>query len=603
MGRNSTIQISILADTRRASAALARFGSEVAGLGKILALPTVAPALAAVTAGVLEFSTALTVATAAGAVFALSIGGIFKDMLDARKQIQATELALSKLPKGTEEYRETLQKLHQQQKAFNDEFGPAAKGYDRMTDAFSRFKQKTSGVTDKVLSKAFSGLAALLPRLVPVSNAAGRAIGGLLDDLRHFTAGTGFQEFLNTIKTSGSADLTRFGHIIGNTIGGLASVLKHFVGPGDRFTASLERATNSFRAWAKSPGANKSIDSFLDYVHKNGPSIAASFGSLAAILPKLAHAFADLGGGGEFKAISLFLNLIAHLPQGMFDVVVTGALAIAAMVKVIKIWTAAQAALNIVMDANPVLLIITAIVALGVAFVVAYKHSAKFRSIVQGVLGAVKSAVSGFARFFTKTIPAAVSSVINFVKSHWKVIASILGGPLVAAVLLIKGHIGQIKSAISGLVGWIKGLAGGFLSAGKTLGSNIIDGIKHGLSAVAGVAGSIASGVRDALVGVINSLIDRLNDAIPNSLGKGVLSINLPDNPIPRLASGGIVTRATVALVGESGPEAVIPLKYLKRGGNTYNLNVTAPVGTDPYTVGETIVTAIRAYEAGGGVA
>jgi hypothetical protein len=56
--------------------------------------------------------------------------------------------------------------------------------------------------------------------------------------------------------------------------------------------------------------------------------------------------------------------------------------------------------------------------------------------------------------------------------------------------------------------------------------------------------------------------------------------------PFPSiLGSGGIVTRPTFALVGESGPEAVIPLSRLRdtrAGGNvTVNVNVTAPPGAD----------------------
>jgi hypothetical protein len=33
-------------------------------------------------------------------------------------------------------------------------------------------------------------------------------------------------------------------------------------------------------------------------------------------------------------------------------------------------------------------------------------------------------------------------------------------------------------------------------------------------------------------------------------------------------------------------------------GGNTYKITVNAPVGSDPYTIGETLSTYIRQYEA-----
>ncbi|NHA02042.1 hypothetical protein G5V59_27005 [Nocardioides sp. W3-2-3] len=45
-----------------------------------------------------------------------------------------------------------------------------------------------------------------------------------------------------------------------------------------------------------------------------------------------------------------------------------------------------------------------------------------------------------------------------------------------------------------------------------------------------------------------------MNDAIPNSIGKGPVSIDLPDNPIPRLARGGPVEAGESYIVGDRGP-------------------------------------------------
>lgn len=63
------------------------------------------------------------------------------------------------------------------------------------------------------------------------------------------------------------------------------------------------------------------------------------------------------------------------------------------------------------------------------------------------------------------------------------------------------------------------------------------------------------------------------------------------------LAVGGVVTGPTAALIGEAGPEAVIPLDKLGKMGNTYNITVNAGIGTNGSQVGEQIVNAIRKYE------
>ncbi|ELP67683.1 tail tape measure protein, TIGR01760 family [Streptomyces turgidiscabies Car8] len=57
-----------------------------------------------------------------------------------------------------------------------------------------------------------------------------------------------------------------------------------------------------------------------------------------------------------------------------------------------KIWAAGQAMVNAVMSANPIILIVIAVVALVAALIYAYKHSERFRAIVQAAFAGVKTA-------------------------------------------------------------------------------------------------------------------------------------------------------------------------------------------------------------------
>jgi TP901 family phage tail tape measure protein len=80
-----------------------------------------------------------------------------------------------------------------------------------------------------------------------------------------------------------------------------------------------------------------------------------------------------------------------------------------------------------------------------------------------------------------------------------------------------------------------------------------------------------------------------------------VARVTLGRLDVPKLvpmALGGIVTGPTAALIGEAGPEAVIPLdRFGSMGGNTYNITVNAGMGADGARVGEEIVSAIRKFE------
>lgn len=61
------------------------------------------------------------------------------------------------------------------------------------------------------------------------------------------------------------------------------------------------------------------------------------------------------------------------------------------------------------------------------------------------------------------------------------------------------------------------------------------------------------------------------------------------------LADGGIVTSPTTALIGEAGPEAVVPLDNLQSGMNI-TINITAGMGTDPAALGDEIVNVLQRY-------
>jgi hypothetical protein len=69
---------------------------------------------------------------------------------------------------------------------------------------------------------------------------------------------------------------------------------------------------------------------------------------------------------------------------------------------------------------------------------------------------------------------------------------------------------------------------------------------------------------------------------------------------VPKFAEGGIVNRATLGIIGEAGPEAVIPLSRLSSGGGDVNINVTGGLATSA-ELGQAITNALRAYSRSAG--
>lgn len=152
-----------------------------------------------------------------------------------------------------------------------------------------------------------------------------------------------------------------------------------------------------------------------------------------------------------------------------------------------KVWAAGQAVLNAVMEANPIILIVVAIVALVAALIYAYNHSARFRAIVQAAFAGVKTAAfavwhalqavwNGLVTGVTWLWHALVAvwnrivsvtttvwnAIIGFFKKWWPLLLVVFALPL-AVLFAIWNHFHtQITAAATaawnGILGFLRGI-------------------------------------------------------------------------------------------------------------------------------------------------
>ena len=350
----------------------------------------------------------------------------------------------------------------------------------------------------------------------------------------------------------------------------------------------------------------------------------------------LGKAFEDLGkfiGDKVVPAVVTFGGWLVKY-QGWLIPIAGGILAIVAALKiyaiyvrivaaVTKAWAAVQAALNVVMTANPLGLIILAVIGLVAAFVIAYKRSETFRNVVDGAFRAIKNVVMSVVNFLKPFITTAFSVLknvftvyFNIYKTVFTVAFRVIKAVVVTTFNAIKAtvmfvfnalktvftfYLGIYKAIISGAISVIKtvwsagfnffktkvvgtfngikttisnalGTVWGFITDLKTkitgIGSNLWEGLKTGLTSVIGFLRNSLNG----LIGLFNKPIEFFNN------NNGPLP-NIPLIPdIPALAKGGIVTRPTLALIGEAGPEAVVPLTGA--GGRGFGGGTTIIVNT-----------------------
>ena len=97
----------------------------------------------------------------------------------------------------------------------------------------------------------------------------------------------------------------------------------------------------------------------------------------------------------------------------------------------------------------------------------------------------------------------------------------------------------------------------------------------------------------NGIASVWNNTIGKFSFTVPSWVpGIGGKGFSMPD--IPMLADGGIVTSPTLAIIGERGPEAVIPLTGRNAGAGMGTTNVTINVTNgDP----QAVVNALRRYQ------
>lgn len=209
------------------------------------------------------------------------------------------------------------------------------------------------------------------------------------------------------------------------------------------------------------------------------------------------------------------------------------------------------------------ILLLPAIIALGVQSLLAGARIAAGMLLALGPIGLIVAAVAAatyliisnwdtvksFVVGVWDSVKDAVASAFNWIKDNWPLLLAILTGPIGLAILAIVKNFDRIKEIAGTVIGWFKDI-------GSAIGNALGNAFK---TAVNAVLGFLESRIND-IVDVMNNAIHLIDNITPGGLAR------IGKVALPRLAEGGIVTRPTVAEIGEGGEaEAVIPLSKLDK--------------------------------------
>jgi tape measure domain-containing protein len=383
------------------------------------------------------------------------------------------------------------------------------------------------------MAKALIPMEPMLRAAIPgAANVMGKALGALGNGVGQFFGGlTGH---VKRMDQDSRPKLELFGLGIRAMAGAFKSgdvTSKGFIGTMEKIGVAVRKIVDVLS------GVFKQV---MTWFKQNGPTI---FSGLMTSLKNLASVALPLvmQAWNAFK--QPMQNMIQFIVQTAIPAIIsitdwmakhktlvqTVAVAIGTIIAALKIWAlvtkamaAVQAVLNLVLAANPIGLVILAIVGLAAAFVYAYKHSETFRNIVNGVFNAVKNVIMG---------------VYNWVKSNWPLLLAILTGPVGLAVLFITKHFDQI-------LGFVTKLPGRIASAASGMWDGVKDAFRSAINWIIGAWNGLQFSIHIPKVHMPGTSID---------IGGADLSFGVPG--IPYLAMGGDIMRGGSVVVGDRGPE------------------------------------------------
>ncbi|MEU9888675.1 phage tail tape measure protein [Sphaerisporangium sp. NPDC051011] len=309
------------------------------------------------------------------------------------------------------------------------------------------------------------------------------------------------------------------------TVQGAQAVQTLFGGPGEDLGAAL---------FALNVGkASDALGQVSGAAERAGDTLEQSAGAKAEAFKRQL----EMGLNNVLAGLAGWLERNSGLVETLGVVLGPVAVIIGGIVLVTKVWTAVQTALNIAMMANPIGLIILVIVALVAIFVLAWNKSETFRRIVTGAFTAIWEGAKAVGRWFTDTL-------WPWIRGVWDKIGD---------------GAGRLWSTVTGwwdkLIGFLTGMPGRISKAARGMWDGVIGAFKS----------------------AINWVIKKWNDFSLTIGGGSILGIDIPEitlnTPnIPYLASGGVIQRSGMAVVGERGPELVslsrgAQVTPLSRGG------------------------------------
>lgn len=509
-----------------------------AGLG-----PLLVPALAGATAAAAGFGSALAAAGLGAGGFAAIAIPAFQKVQKVTEQVAAAQHAYNLA--ATDAARQSALRREQAALAtLTSGERELAKVLGTVRNAWHDVQRQLEPAVVKALVPWVGALRDAFRFLAPVVRPAARAIGIIGSEMRLVFRDPAAMRFFRQIGQFGAKAIQSFGVSAINLGKGLGSLLLAFRPISALLLNALPNITAQFSNWAASLSGSKGFQSFIAYVTANGPRLLSILGSIVQIAGKLITGLAPLG--------AVLLGLLAPLGQFLAKLSPN-------QLMVIALGIAAAFAVA----TGGFTAIVTAVVLMAAIIVRNWSH---IRAFILGVSRAILSWLRGYWKLLVSIISGPVGAVVVFVISHWNRIRAVTSAVWHAVVGLVRGAIHGVAAAVSWvgslpgrfaawfgrarsaagsalgrLAGDVRSIPGRILSALGNLGSllyqagrNVIQGLINGIMSMFGSIG-----------GAMGSIVGKLRGFLPFSPAKegplsGAGSPHLAGRKIARMVADGM---------------------------------------------------------------
>lgn len=436
--------------------------------GLLAVAPAAGAAAAAAVAGAGAMAAAYGSAAAALGAFRLAVQPQLEGISEAAKAAEKAQAAQAQGGKAAAEankqYAAALAQLPPATRA-------TAKAFIGLKQDYKAWSDSLAGDTMPIFTRGLNVARKLLPKLTPLVKTAAGALSDFMGEIEQGSKSKGLGAFLGRINEAAKKTLPALLRSAKNVGVGIAGIFDAFLPHAGAMAMGVEGLTRKFAEWGKSLKDSEGFKEFIDYIRKNLPALKETFGNLVQIVVNLATAFAPMTGI-SLMLVKNFSAMLAALPP---PVVTALATAFVAASTAARIWTPIQAALNLVLSANPIGLVVLAIAGLVAGLVLAYKKSETFRGIVNGVWAGVKGVVG---KAWTGTIKPALdglgglfSKAAKIWEDRWPAMQQLLGdvaaffdSTLLGAIDKVTGAFGKLGGSAEGASGKIAGVGQGFKS-------------------------------------------------------------------------------------------------------------------------------------------